>query len=194
VHTAATIAASCTLHGAALASPVFFGVSKGNPIEETGIPGGRQQRYGKISGWPNEAVKEALPPSVRARYSATVRTDGIDVAARISLIEIVPGGVVTGMLAPPIRGKASGVSTLHNEPTTSFARRDTQRRRPLSAIMLDDEDAHQQGAGRNRPATASPDRRAGATSTSAHWAPANRPTELTSWKMLADRIGFFVRP
>ena len=100
-----------------------------------------------MSGWRISRVKEA-PAQGHGAIFRDRQAAGVDVGARIAPVEIVPGGVVAGMLAPPIRVRRQRQDAA--QPADRIIGGARGEEGAVPAIVLDDEDAHQQGAGRDR--------------------------------------------
>ena len=92
-----------------------------------------------------QPIEKAAPRRQRPVF-VDGEAGGIDVGAGIALVEIVPDGVVAGMLAPPV-GIGREREHAAKRPTRLFALR-RAKERAVAAIVLDDEDAHQKRAGR----------------------------------------------
>ena len=106
----------------------------------------RQQQVGD-QRMARQAVEQALPG--RQREILAHREAGrIDVGAAAAAVEVVPVGVMQAVLAAQL---ANGVSVIRlHSPADQRIGAPRGEERAVAAIVLNDEDAHQQRAGRQR--------------------------------------------
>jgi hypothetical protein len=92
----------------------------------------------------------AAPPPTERRVSPILRDGrarGVDVRARTAPVEIVPHRMVNRMLMPPVRVGCHGDQAA--KPPQPLICSSAAEERAVAAIMLNDEDPHDQSGSRN---------------------------------------------